>query len=365
MKKVILSICFIVIVFVSHSVTESDLSGRITIDGYSADFTADENVLKDTLGNLLESPTDSYWGENNDVRQLKATWDEEFLYIAVDACSWGNNVMLMIDIFEDYGIEDMSEMNAWQRSFKFYNWNPDFFFGTWDTNSDPQFWKVTEGLMHEVVEVTGMEDAATFDTGNLDRSMEVKVPWDSLYYSDERNMLDNPNIRICSFITAGSDYTSGPDAAPDNLGGMANDSGQLVVIDNYAEILIDDDFDGLPDIGVEPNKRIIFLKRPPFKSLPLSITEVIFESGKTFATSMDEKVTFVLNTNRQSQFKCEVYDLNGKYIDDADPDLVVDQKWDWDGRKKNGKFVPFGIYILRFVADSNEVHHKEAVVVIK
>lgn len=363
MKKIFLCSCFLLVLTISFALTEQDLSSRIIIDGYSSDFSADENVLKDTLGNLLESPTDSYWGENNDVKQLKATWDEDYLYIAVDAVSWDNNVMLMIDIYDDYGIEDMSEMNAWQRSFKFYNMNPDFFFGTWDTNNDPQFWKIEENTKHIAEQVSGMEDYATFDTGNLDRSMEVKVPWDSLYYNAERNMHDFPSVKLVTFITAGSDYTSGPDAAPDNLGGMANDSGQLVVIDNYAEILIDDDGDGLPDIGVEPKKRTTFLKRPPFKALPLKISKVTFENGKTFATSRNEKITFVLETNRQSQFNCEIYDLNGKYIDDAD--LIDEQKWEWNGKNKKERFVPFGIYILRFVADSNEVHHKEAVVVIK
>ena len=33
--------------------------------------------------------------------------------------------------------------------------------------------------------------------------------------------------------------------------------------------------------------------------------------------------------------------------------------------KKNGNIVPFGVYILRFIADSGEVSHKEAVVAIK
>ena len=363
MKKTILISCFLWIFALSFAITEQDLSGRIIIDGYSSDFSADENVLKDTLGNLLESPTDSYWGENNDVKQLKATWDEDFMYIAVDACSWDNNVMLMIDIYDDYGIEDMSEMNAWQRSFKFYNWNPDFFYGTWDTNNDPQFWKVNEGMLHEVVQVNGLEDAATFDTGNQDRSMEVKVPWDSLYYNNYRNMQDFPSVKLVTYITSGGDYTSGPDAAPDNLGGMANDSGQLVIIDNYVEILVDEDGDGLPDIGIEPNKRTTFLQRPPFKSLPLIITNVIFETGKTFATSNNESIIFVLETNRQSQFNCEIYDLNGKYMDDAD--LIGEQKWEWNGKNKSGNYVPFGIYILRFIADSGEVHHKEAVVVIK
>ena len=120
--------------------TSADLSDRIIIDGYSNDFTADEEVVND----IHESSSDSYWGEYNDVKGIKVTWDNTFLYIAVDACSWDNNVILFIDVYDYYGIEDMSKVNAWQRSFNFYNINPDNFLGTWDTNDSPQFWKVQE-----------------------------------------------------------------------------------------------------------------------------------------------------------------------------------------------------------------------------
>ena len=141
MQKII-SIIALSSISVCFAVTGTDLSNRIIIDGFSDDFTIDEEILSDSLGNLLESPADSYWGEYNDVKQIKVTWDASYLYLAVDACSWDNNVLLFIDIYDDYGIEDMSELNAWQRSFKFYNCNPDFFVGTWDTNDIPQFWKV-------------------------------------------------------------------------------------------------------------------------------------------------------------------------------------------------------------------------------
>ena len=125
-------------------------------------------MLSDDSGNQLESPTDSYWGEYNDIKQIKATWDEQYLYIAVDACSWDNNVMLFIDVNDSYGIEDMSEMNAWQRSFKFYNMNPDFFSGTWDTNDTPQFWQVIYGSSLELIQIQTIESYSTFDTGSLD-----------------------------------------------------------------------------------------------------------------------------------------------------------------------------------------------------
>ena len=335
MQKIIL---IIILLFISicFSETDIDLSNRITIDGFSDDFTSDEEILSDSLGNLLESPSDSYWGEYNDVKQIKATWDQTYLYLAVDACSWDNNVMLFIDIYDDYGIQDMSELNAWQRSFKFYNMNPDFFVGTWDTNDTPQFWKVQEGGSMQVEQIQSIETYSTFDTGSLERSMEIKVPWSTL----SSNGGSIQSIKLLSLITSGDDYSSSPDCAPDNLGGMSNNSSQMVVLDNYAEILIDEDEDGNPDMNINPQTHVSFYKRPPFESVPLLIQNVIFENGKTFAPSLGEEIYFELATNRTTEFDVKVFDLDGKFIAYADENSGL-LNWKWNGKNKNGNLVPF------------------------
>jgi len=372
--KIVL-IFFLIIFFNLYSETADDLSSRIIIDGYSNEFTDDEIILVDSLGNLLELPNDSYWGENNDVKQIKVTWDETNLYIAVDACSWNNNVMLFLDIYDDYGVQDLKKLNTWKRSFKFYNLNPDFFLATWDTNNNPQFWKVREGSSLQADEVS-VEDFATFDTGNLDRAMEVAIPWEVLYYSSERSMLNYPSIKFLAVITSGDDNKSGPDSVPDNLGGMSENADEMIVLDNYVSILIDapenedDEFgNGLPDIGIEPNSRTEYLKKPPFKALPLEIIKVNFDDGKVLAINKMDKISFDLKLNRASIFGVEIYNLEGKHIGNANYSNIQDeegiQKWEWIGRDKQGKYVPFGLYILRFIAESGEVHHKEAIAVIK
>ena len=358
MQKII-SIIALSSISVCFAVTGTDLSNRIIIDGFSDDFTIDEEILIDSIGNLLESPADSYWGEYNDVKQIKVTWDASYLYLAVDACSWDNNVMLFIDIYDDYGIKDMSEVNAWQRSFKFYNCNPDFLVGTWDTNDIPQFWKVQEGGTMQVEQIPTIETSATFDTGNLAGAMEIKIAWGIL----KPNNRSIQHIKLLSVITSGDDYSSGPDCAPDNLGGMANDTGQKVVLDNYAEIIIDADEDGNPDMNIEPQMRTTFYKKPPFEAIPLLIYNVIFENGKTFAPSIEGEINFELVSNRASEFTVEIFDVNGKFINDAENTEPL--SWKWNGKNENGNIVPFGVYILRFIANTGEVSHKEAVVVIK
>ena len=59
MQKLIIVLFSISVCFAT---TETDLSNRIIIDGISDDFTIDEKILYDSLGNLLESPADSYGG---------------------------------------------------------------------------------------------------------------------------------------------------------------------------------------------------------------------------------------------------------------------------------------------------------------
>ena len=144
---------------------------------------------------------------------------------------------------------------------------------------------------------------------------------------------------------------------------MSDCASQRSASDNYAEILIDGDEDGNPDMNIEPKKQRTFYKKPPYEAIPLLINNVIFANGKTLAPSVEGEIHFELETNRTSEFSVEIFDVNGKFIDYAEKS--DDLEWFWDGKNDNESFVPFGIYILRFIADSGEVSHKEAVVVIK
>ena len=84
---------------------------------------------------------------------------------------------------------------------------------------------------------------------------------------------------------------------------------------------------------------------------------------------MDEKKLtgnemFELIKNRNSEFNVKIFNLNGKFINFAQED-TESLHWTWNGKNESGDLVPFGIYILYFIADSGEVSHKEAIVVIK
>ena len=137
----------------------------------------------------------------------------------------------------------------------------------------------------------------------------------------------------------------------------------MIVLDNYVEILIDADNDGNPDLGILPQARSTFYKTPPFSPLPLLVENVLFENGKVFSPSSAEKVYFELETNRGSEFDVKIFDLNGEFIDFSDDELQT-LSWSWDGRNQRGEIVPFGVYILYFIASSGEISKKETVVVV-
>ncbi len=348
-----------------HATTGDDLSDRIIINGFSDDFMDDERLfIKEPLAESQELDDDSWWGEYNDVKQIDLTWDLTYLYVAIDACCWDNNVIYYLDVYPSYGIQDMLNLNTWKRAFKFYGNNPDFFLATWDTNDNPQFWKMREGSSLQADEVS-VEDYSTYNTGNLGRAMEAAIPWEVIYYDSLHTMKDFPNLKMLAVITTGSDNLGGPDVIPNNLGGMPSDGISTSVLDNYVEICVDSTGDGSPDIGISPKERVTFYKTPPFEEIPLNVISVKFPDGKVFAPTKGEKLTFQLTLNRISAFKVEVYDVRGEFIGNAELIDLENQDWEWDGKDKNGNEVPFGIYILRVVSDSQEVSHNEAISVIK
>jgi len=367
MKKILWLLIFIPLLLFSE--TGDDIYDRFTLDGLSDEFTEDEYILVDTSGTDIESDTDSYWGENNDIRQIKVTWDAENLYVAVDACCWGNNVILYFDIYDDYGLQDQQDLNAWMRNFKFYNLNPDFFLATWDTNTDPQFWMIREG-QSQVADEIDSEDYAGFDTGQQGRAMEAIIPFSALYYNDTRTMANYPSIRMVAVVTAGGDYTSGPDCAPDNLGGMAQDSGQIVIIDNYAEILIDGDGDGNADTNlIKPWQRVTFLEKPPIKATALNINRVEFLNGKSYNREKEDRIKIRFYTNRLTKFYIDIYNMEGKKVGEATPKGKNEDEsyydYEWFGFDTSGRYLPYGIYIVRIYSDSGEITANEAFAIVK
>ncbi len=373
-----LTVIFLCAALPAWGETGRNLSGRIEIDGFPThegrageivrDFEDDEQLFGQVTRLLDGRPivldeepnNDSKWGFNNDINQIKVTWDAENIYVAVDGISWDNNIILLMDYLPG-GLEKMTELNSWRRNFVFSNgFRPDLFLATWDGNTTPQLWRASgENTVVEIDNNT-IETEAKFDQSITGRSMEAAIPWDVFYADGLTRFFDesvrdsswllpgglSPSrpIRFCAIVTAGADGTGGPDSAPDNFSGHTIESSDQVSIDNYAIVPLDTTFfltesgrqiydvtdtfrldttevgggivvdtipdpvvdtilaDGAPDLqDVRIKNRVRFLADPPVRGITFAMNEISFDRPILSPEEGDElRFWFTLDPSAES-----------------------------------------------------------------
>lgn len=408
----------------SFAVTARDLSARMRVDGFTTDFTSDEAIfgVDPATGAPEEAVDDSKWGVNNDLNQIRISWDAQYLYLAGEGRIWGNNLVLLLDTVPGRGLESMTSLNSWRRNFAFdtsgasagLGFQPDLFGATWDGNTAPRLITQLSGTQVDDSQVGAyFRAAATFVQGNPDRAMEMALPWRAVFagiagfgtrdsvmtvagVTDTFRLFPpGTRIKLVGVVTAGDDGTGGPDSAPDNLRGHTDQGGDLVFLDNYAIIDLDrvDDTgagfggpDGVADWGVEPASRITFRFQPPIVALRFALDR---QSGITFdrpafRPDLGERIRFHTRLDqrldpanpvdqiRNFNFTANVFDFNGRFVRNLflsqtrsalTPD---DATWDqWDGRDAQGRIVPAGVYVLRTVIEPNLSRATRAFVVVR
>ena len=410
----------------AHALTARDLSGRMRIDGYTKEFiTGDEDVfgIDPRSGLDQESRTDSKW-TNNEVYQIRITWDAQYLYLAGEGKIYGNNMILFIDSVPGRGMFDMTNINSWRRNYTFDpfarfagdEFLPDVFGATWDTNLNPRL--ITQISGNQVVDTqVGPEfrAAASLDQGNDGRAMEFAIPWRNVFAGlgggGTRDTVLNVggvvdtlhrmpvgvhSIKIAAVVTGSWDGSGGPDVAPDNLRGVTDNGNDNVTIDNYAIVHLDENDDtgmgrggpdGIPDWGVSPRARITFRYPPPVTPVRFSLHNVAFDRP-AFKPDFGDKVRFrvqldpPLNPNdpldqaRVVTLSAYVYDLHGHWVRDlfrnwstnalqVNQNLAALAQSQWDGRDASGVIVSPGVYIVRVVIENNLDRATRAVVVVR
>ncbi len=382
--KRFLFLIIVILLPISRICALTSADRTIDIDGYSDDFDeyypSGDSLDEGMFTEIEELKNDSWWGENNDLYQIKITWNNENLFVALDARCWDNNVILFFDVdtTDVDSIMRITNMNrlttGWNRAFYLYGICPDFFLATWDTNTKPQFWQMKENSETEAIDISSsINSYATFSQGELGRSMEASIPWDILFNRFEYNgtIPDSAVIRILGVITSKDDGKSGPDCAPDNLGCMPQDGISSVVLDNYILLYLDKDGNGQPDLNIAPRSQIIFHHSLPLKCFPLETIDVTVTNKvfTPFSKNVEKnKVEFEVITSRANPFYGEVYNLSGKKVRNLGMiEAVEETKYsgEWDGKDDNGKIVDFGIYIIRFYTVTGELRENIPVVLIK
>ncbi len=258
----------------ARAASAPDLSGRIVIDGFTGDFMPGESVFGLAANGWPMEPSDDSRWFNNDVSQIRVTWDRQAVYLGVEGIIWGNNMVLLLDVVADRGITTMTTLNSWRRNVSFSpEFGPDLFLGTWDANLAPRLIVQLAGnQVSDNMPGPLFSAAASFDQGATGRAMEARIPWTTVFAGATRDtLLDEgglpvpatlvparAEVHLAAMVVAGWDGSSGPDVAPNNSTGLSSDAGALAVIDNFAIVPLDLDGDALPDMGVEPIARVSF-----------------------------------------------------------------------------------------------------------
>ena len=395
----------------------------ITLDGFTSEWLPSEELFctsrtdGDSCANITageESDADSKWGVDNDLNQIRITWDADNLYLGLEGVISGNNMIVWIQSSgSNFPIPAMTALASWRRNFTFANgFGPNLFAATWDGNTTPQVWSTRSGILSQITD--SCRTVATFSGKQRARAMEVAIPWSKLFptsqsivtvdgVTDTFNLLPpGSRIRIAGAITAGGDGTGGPDTAPDVTRCLTSDGNANVVVDNFAEVEFDrkndlglpglgpDSPDGMPDWGIKPRDRVSFNFQPPLRGLCLVLDDMSVKRP-SFAPQRGQAAPFTftispkLDPNDPIQrvqtvtVSANIYDLGGRfirnlYVGDTRPAVSLNpgETWpvnpardQWNGRDGNGELVPPGIYVFRLVLEPNVSRLTRPMVVVR
>lgn len=397
-----------------------DLSGTIHIDGFANEFTSSDALFgyNEIVGAPEEPSDDSKWGVNEDLNQIYVTWDAKYLYLAATGVIWNNNMIVLLDTTPGRGLQSMLAINSWRRYFTFdttgsslgTGFAPDLFGATWDGNTSPRLIVQVDG--NTVLDQTvgpAFRASASFSQGNLGRAMEFAIPWQQVFLSaaglgtkdslmtvgsitDTLHFFPRGSkIKIAGVITAGGDDTGGPDVAPDNLGGVTDNSSAVVYVDNWAIISLDENDDtglggggpdGIADWNVSSRQRTTFRVRPPFLAKQFSASEISFDRP-AFRPDLGEKIRYSFkldqpvnpddpaDSRRVFGVVAKIFDIRGRVVRTiSDPNRSalnptnpsLDQ---WDGRDEGGRVVEPGIYVLRLTVSGSTKRATRSFVVVR
>lgn len=326
----------------AHAVTEASLSGRVVIDGYASEYTADEWIL-DTTTDPAESDADSRWGRNNDVRRIAVTWDLDHIYIVVDATAFDSSVMAFL-AYAGGGIQDMSAAGPMSRAISFPGAAPNLL-ATTDAAGTPLVART------DATRAFGLL-AETDVPRRFAEVLEMRVPWEVV-----RTAAGTVDVLAAVSGDAGS---GAGDGAPDPSSSLSAERYARAVLDRWMRLVVDADGDGQADIGVEP--------RAVARVVPNGVATTVSDptldialSARAFAPDRSESVSFRIHRAAEDKpapqvfVTCRVYDISGRLIhvlyedDPRDFDVAEpppDPRDQWDGTDSGGAIVPGGVYVI-------------------
>jgi len=347
MMRWLLAVALLVAPAASRSTTADDLSSRLHIDGDVSEYTADEWVL-DASSLRPERPDDSRWGVNNDIRRIAVTWDRNWLYLAIDCSTYDSGVMAWLE-YGAGGLGGLEAAGEFRRNIVLGSMRPNIF--AWgESAAGVDVARVDAGAAFGRVAADKVMSAFASDATGAG-AMELAISWDVVLASDGV-------VRLLAAIT-GLPVTGAGDAAPDASATLPASRSARAVLDNFLEIVVDADSDGVPDTGVSPVSATSVVPGAPAE-VRLRPDLSVKPDLRSFAPDLGEEVRFVLwsSTATRVYATAAVYGIDGRrvrvlYEEEArslvactNPPASQDV---WDGRDENGHVVPGGVYVLSVV----------------
>jgi hypothetical protein len=337
--------------------TSHDLGNRIAIDGDLSDFAADEWVL-DTTTSFPEPAGDSRWGHDNDIAGIVLTWDDINLYVGVPAVAVSSTVMLFIETVCG-GISNLTDAGPFRRNIEFAGMRPNVLVKTGEPSgsADAAFLDCTTPIHSIDPSVYQSRYRQDGDSGAL----ELAIPWSVVGAFTRAGAAtaipaDGGKVRVMAVVSGGPSTGAG-DAAPNPSVRLENDSTRVAILNNYIEVPLDGNDDGLLDVGVSPRAVASFAVTQTEDTDAVLPLRVVVQD-KLVAPGSGTPLTFyaVLDPATYAQpvyLTARVYSADGRLLKKLFENVPRDLSQGspavletWDGRDHEGTPAPGGIYIL-------------------
>lgn len=358
MRRCFVALLACVLPVTTPAATSNDLRSRVIVNGDLGDFEPDEWVVDEST--VVPEPVgDSRWGADNEISALALTWDDFNVYVGIRVVTASTSLMLVLDSACG-GLDGLGNAGPFKRNVEFAGIRPNVVVSAGPIAGEALL--ATVDCDNPLTTI----DAALYQSvygqdGAADGALEIAIPWDLLGDFERtpagtRIPAGGGSLRALAIVTAGSGKGAG-DAIPNPSVALDGDSTRVAILNNYIELNLDGNGDGLLDVGVSPRTAATFAVsqvEDVGSALPLRVVLVtkLVEPANgvplSFYATLDPP-----NYNQSVFLTAGIYSADGQLIrrlfEDEARDLsagaapVIDT---WDGRDHRGNFAPGGIYVL-------------------
>lgn len=353
MRRVLPALLIVLLPVPCPGVTAPDLSSRIRIDGRAVEYTDDEWILDGTTA-FGESENDSRWGADNDVWRIATTWDETYLYIAIEGSIHSTALMAVLE-HAGGGIPDLISAGPIRRNIEFYSILPNMVIQADRASLDATAAVVSilEPLRYLSPE---QYQSRFYQPGQGPGALEIALPWSRVFPLAGY-------VKLLACVTGGVGTGTG-DAAPDPTRQLSVNQQAQAYLDNSITVPVDDNHDGLPDMGTMPRSVVSYEFDQGAPVDDAGGIDLLMESN-SFVPDASEVLRFKVATTTVGDplrlyLSCEVFSVSGERVRVLfrdEPRVLqagLEPQWDeWDGRDDAGNIVRGGMYVVLATAGAS------------